>query len=156
MSALTKIIARAKQIRKAHPKKFAKWTDYVKEAARTIKAKPTRKVGAVKKVARKKATKGLHLTKADAAQKVRSILNKNKLRLPHGYNVTERERGVSTMIGAIKSGSTFIYFKGERIEKKPIHVTVGKRKKKKYVFITLHSVFNSLAHAKSHITYLKK
>ncbi len=45
---LKKIIAEAKRIRKAHPKKFAKWTDYVKAASKNIK--PLKKT-ANKKVA---------------------------------------------------------------------------------------------------------
>jgi len=40
---LKKIIAEAKRIRKAHPKKFVKWTDYVKEASKKIK--PAKNIG---------------------------------------------------------------------------------------------------------------
>lgn len=36
-STLTKIVAKAKQLKKQAPNKFAKWTDYVKEASKQIK-----------------------------------------------------------------------------------------------------------------------
>jgi enoyl reductase-like protein len=49
------IIKKAKALRKAAPKKYAKWTDYVKAASATIKPKKKATVGAVKKKAVKKA-----------------------------------------------------------------------------------------------------
>ncbi len=54
---LKKITAKAKQIRKAHPK--MKWTDAVKKASASIKgaSKPAAKKRAVKKAAKKVATK---------------------------------------------------------------------------------------------------
>jgi hypothetical protein len=58
MTTLQKIVKKAKEIRKAHPKKYAKWTDYVKAASKQIKpvkkAAPEKKIGAVKRVATKK------------------------------------------------------------------------------------------------------
>jgi hypothetical protein len=55
MTALQLIIKKAQALRKASPKKFAKWTDYVKAASATIKPKKKATVGAVKKKAVKKA-----------------------------------------------------------------------------------------------------
>lgn len=43
MTTLQKIVTEAKKIRKAHPKKYAKWTDYVKEASKKYKAAPVKK-----------------------------------------------------------------------------------------------------------------
>jgi len=48
MTTLQKIVAKAKAIRKAHPKKYAKWTDYIKAASKIVKP-----------VAKKKVIKGL-------------------------------------------------------------------------------------------------
>jgi hypothetical protein len=53
-ATLKKIIAEAKRVRKAHPKKFAKWTDYVKYAS--TKIKPAKKVAAKKVSGWKKGT----------------------------------------------------------------------------------------------------
>lgn len=36
MTKLEKIIKEAQKMRKAHPKKYAKWTDYIKEASKSI------------------------------------------------------------------------------------------------------------------------
>ena len=36
MTKLQKIVALAKKIRTAHPKKYAKWTDYIKAASKQI------------------------------------------------------------------------------------------------------------------------
>lgn len=55
MTTLQLIIKKAKALRKAAPKKYAKWTDYVKAASATIKPKKKATVGAVKKKAVKKA-----------------------------------------------------------------------------------------------------
>jgi hypothetical protein len=58
MTALQLIIKKAQALRKASPKKFKKWTDYVKAASATIKPKKKATVGAVKKKGVKKvATK---------------------------------------------------------------------------------------------------
>ncbi len=43
MTTLQKIVTEAKKIRKAHPNKYAKWTDYVKEASKKYKAAPVKK-----------------------------------------------------------------------------------------------------------------
>lgn len=60
MTTLQLIIKKAKALRKAAPKKFSKWTDYVKAASATIKPKKKATVSGlkkkvVKKVVRKKA-----------------------------------------------------------------------------------------------------
>lgn len=57
MSTLTKIVSLAKKLKKQAPKKFAKWTDYIKEAS--TKVKPV--VKKAKKVA-KKVTKKVKKT----------------------------------------------------------------------------------------------
>jgi hypothetical protein len=58
MTKLQQIVKRAKEIRKASPNKFPKWTDYIKLASKEIKggksapvmrAAPSKKVGALKK-----------------------------------------------------------------------------------------------------------
>jgi len=46
MTALQRIVKEAKRMRKLHPNKYAKWTDYVKAASKAIK-KPGKKVADV-------------------------------------------------------------------------------------------------------------
>jgi hypothetical protein len=53
-STLTKIISEAKKLKKAHPKKYAKWTDYVKAASKNIK--PLKKTANKKVAGWKKGT----------------------------------------------------------------------------------------------------
>lgn len=51
MTTLQKIVAAAKKLKKQHPNKYSKWTDYIKAAAKTVKPaakKAVKKVGAVK------------------------------------------------------------------------------------------------------------
>ena len=55
MTRLQQIVNKAKELRKAHPKKYAKWTDYVKAASKSIKP-AAKKVGIVKKKATPKKT----------------------------------------------------------------------------------------------------
>lgn len=65
MTALQLIIKKAKALRAASPKKFAKWTDYIKAASATIKPKKKATVGAVKKkAAPKKVVKKAPIKKA--------------------------------------------------------------------------------------------
>jgi len=51
MTTLQLIIKKAKALKAAAPKKYAKWTDYVKAASATIKPKKKATVGAIKKKA---------------------------------------------------------------------------------------------------------
>lgn len=62
MTKLEKIVKEAQKIRKAHPKKYAKWTDYIKAASKSIagyvgtkKTATTTTVNYTRKVAAKKA-----------------------------------------------------------------------------------------------------
>jgi hypothetical protein len=62
MTALQTIIKEAKSIKKAYPNRFAKWTDYVKQASAIYASKhkgksPVGKKKAVKKTAKKKLVK---------------------------------------------------------------------------------------------------
>jgi hypothetical protein len=62
MTALQNIIKEAKSIKKAYPNRFAKWTDYVKQASAIYASKhkgksPVGKKKAVKKTAKKKLVK---------------------------------------------------------------------------------------------------
>ena len=74
MTTLQMIIKKAQALRKAAPKKYAKWTDYVKAASATIKPKKKATVSgvkkkAVKKAAPKKAVKKLTPKKATSIHK---------------------------------------------------------------------------------------
>lgn len=62
MTKLEKIIKEAQKMRKAHPKKYAKWTDYIKAASKSIagyvgtkKTATTTTVNYTRKVAAKKS-----------------------------------------------------------------------------------------------------
>jgi hypothetical protein len=69
MTTLQMIIKKAQALRKAAPKKYAKWTDYVKAASATIKPKKKAAVGAVKKKAVKKVVKKAATKKATSIHK---------------------------------------------------------------------------------------
>lgn len=45
MTTLQKIVAAAKKLKKQHPHKYAKWTDYIKAAAKTVKPTTKKSVG---------------------------------------------------------------------------------------------------------------
>jgi hypothetical protein len=61
MTTLEKIVKEAKEIKKNYPKKFAKWTDYIKEASKKLKGSFTKKktnIGKIKKYDLGFASKG--------------------------------------------------------------------------------------------------
>jgi len=74
MSALQLIIKEAKSLKKSFPKRFTKWTDYVKQASAIYASKhggksPVGKKKAVKKVAVKKAAKKKAVKKVSVIKK---------------------------------------------------------------------------------------
>jgi len=114
MTTLQKIIKYAKSLRAKSPKKYSKWTDYVKEASKkyasktkTVKKKATkRKVGVLKPndkhkdskshnvnirvvsgVKKKKAAKKT-VKRSNTLTKVKKVLKQDKKRLKHGYSLT--------------------------------------------------------------------
>jgi hypothetical protein len=76
MTTLQLIIKKAKALRTASPKKFAKWTDYVKAASATIKPKKKATVGAIKKKAVKKAATKKVVKKAPVKKVVKKAATK--------------------------------------------------------------------------------
>jgi hypothetical protein len=70
MTALQLIIKKAQALRKASPKKFAKWTDYVKAASATIKPKKKATVGAIKKKSSTKKSAAKKVVKKAPVKKV--------------------------------------------------------------------------------------
>jgi hypothetical protein len=121
--------------------KYKKYSDAIKAASKTI--------GAVKilQPGEKKTTK----TKKVLVQ------TKNKKGQFKGYKTMN---GINSQIGAIKSGSKYIYHKGIQIEKKPVEIsTGGKRKKKSHVYVVVHhgsTVHHTLSDAKKHINHKTK
>lgn len=124
MTTLQKIIKDAKSLRAKSPKKYSKWTDYVKEASKkyafkikTVKKKATkRKVGVLKPndkhkdnkshnvnirvvsgVKKKKAAKKA-VKRSNTPSKVKQVLKQDKKRLKHGYTLTPGK----VKIGVIK------------------------------------------------------
>ena len=74
MTALQTIIKEAKSIKKAYPNRFAKWTDYVKQASAIYASKhkgksPVGKKKAVKKTAKKKLVKKVGIVKKKVLKK---------------------------------------------------------------------------------------
>lgn len=65
MSTLTKIVSLAKKLKKEAPNKFAKWTDYIKEASKKIKP-VVKKAKKVAKKVTKKVKKKLGETHTDS------------------------------------------------------------------------------------------
>ncbi len=100
-STFTKIIAEAKRMRKAHPKKFAKWTDYVKAASKNVK--PT------KKAAKKKPVRGY------------TVLEQGESKAPRKKILVQREpdgtfRNFKTINGIINAGKTMLIEKLGKLE----------------------------------------
>lgn len=80
----------------------------------------------------------------------KSILNKIH-KVKHDVEKLD-EAQHSHMIGNIKKGSRYTYFHGYSIEKKPIEMLHGKRKKKIYVYKSTFGVFHTLKEAKKYIS----
>jgi hypothetical protein len=106
MTTLQLIIKKAKALRAASPKKFAKWTDYVKAASATIKPKKKATVGAIKKKAVKKAATKKVVKKA-ATKKATSIHKDSK-----SHNVK-----ISVMSGSERNDAERVLFEIEYWQK---------------------------------------
>lgn len=98
MTALQWIVKEAKAIKKAYPKRFAKWTDYVAQASAIYAKKHKGKspVGKkhAKKVVRKKAAKKKVSGVKDSVA-IKKELAKKGLKMPHGYTTLKRKRKLS-------------------------------------------------------------
>jgi hypothetical protein len=125
MTTLQKIIKDAKSLRTKSPKKYSKWTDYVKEASKKYSSKNTivkkkatkKKVISKKPLSKHKDTKSHNVNirvvsgvkkkkaikkavkKSTTLTKVKSILRQDHKRLKHGYNLTNG----NVRIGVIKN-----------------------------------------------------
>ena len=91
MTTLEKIVKKAQALKKSYPNKFAKWTDYVKEASKefrstTTTAKKKSKLAGVKKKAPKKVV-SKKLTSKKASDLIRAEVKSKKFIMPHGYEV---------------------------------------------------------------------
>ena len=101
MTALQWIVKEAKSLKKSYPKRFTKWTDYVKQASAIYASKhkgksPIGKKKVIKKVAVKKAAKK-KVEKKKIGSKIDSYFVKKELKaknlkMPHGYTTTKRKR----------------------------------------------------------------
>jgi hypothetical protein len=90
MTTLEKIVKKAQALKKSYPNKFAKWTDYVKEASKefrsTTTTKKKSKLAGVKKKAPKKVV-SKKLTSKKASDLIRAEVKSKKFIMPHGYEV---------------------------------------------------------------------
>ena len=140
MTALQSIIKEAKSLRAKYPKRFTKWTDYVKQASAIYAAKhkgksPVVKKKVVKKFIAKKPTEKVILKKVHSAKQTsKNLFNKlDKLdeaqhehmgALPIGFkgsilgvnfkviNQFDIYNNVSAIVEDIKNGSTIIVING--------------------------------------------
>ena len=69
MTTLQAIVKKAKAIKKAHPRKFAKWTDYIKEASKHVKPAKKKKVSGLVGVKRSGNKTDVLYTRAKPAKK---------------------------------------------------------------------------------------
>ena len=96
MTTLEKIVKKAQALKKSYPKKFAKWTDYVKEASKEFKKLPDRmkkktNIGKIKKTKKKKLVyKDNNKIVSNLIKK--QIKSKNFI-MPHGYQVSKSKLG---------------------------------------------------------------
>ena len=89
MSTLTKIVSLAKKLKKEAPNKFAKWTDYVKEASKQIKTKSKPVINKAKKTAKKLVKKA----KNKIAESHKDTNSPNvKLSIYSGTGLTSKEK----------------------------------------------------------------
>lgn len=121
MTTLQKIIKDAKSLRAKSPKKYSKWTDYVKEASKKYASKsPATK----KKKAAKKSVKS-----TSTLTKVKKVLKQDKKRLKHGYSLTSG----NVRIGACSQMSLKHYqdicYKINNVEKNIIYLFEGLKNK---------------------------
>ena len=90
MTTLEKIVKGAKEIKKNYPKKYAKWTDYIKESSQKLKgtfAKKKTKLGATKKIKMKKKPIKYNDTAQRESDLIRKEIKSKKFIMPHGYEV---------------------------------------------------------------------
>ncbi len=106
MTALQWIVKEAKSIKKAYPNRFAKWTDYVKQASAIYATKhkgksPVGKKKAVKKTAKKKLVKKVGVVKKRVLKKAAPKKTVKKVLKKHTHwgkvkTHTRRVNGVTT------------------------------------------------------------
>ena len=106
MTALQWIVKEAKSIKKAYPNRFAKWTDYVKQASAIYASKhkgksPVGKKKAVKKTAKKKLIKKVGVVKKRVLKKAAPKKTVKKVLKKHTHwgkvkTHTRRVNGVTT------------------------------------------------------------
>ena len=92
MTTLEKIVKKAQALKKSYPKKFAKWTDYVKEASKEFKKLPDRmkkktNIGKIKKTTKKKAVYKDNVK--NVSDLIKKKIKSKKLIMPHGYQVSK-------------------------------------------------------------------
>jgi hypothetical protein len=82
MTTLQKIVSKAKAMKKAHPKKYVKWTDYIKAASKVIKPAVKKKVikglDSVKRSGNKKSVNYTKHTPAKKTVKQGALFGVNK------------------------------------------------------------------------------
>lgn len=126
MATLKQIIAEAKRIKKLHPKKFAKWTDYVKEAS--------------KKMPKKKIVSGVSKSK-----KLQIALKKEKLKLPHGYAIEKRKITGLNHVTHINEAKKIILHKIGVLQSKEFAASkVSEKNKLKKEILRLKKIYRKL------------
>jgi len=90
MTTLEKIVKKAQALKKSYPNKFAKWTDYVKEASKEFK---NSQLSGKKKTKMKKKQTIKKTSAKKESDRVRAEVKSKKFIMPHGYEVRRSKLG---------------------------------------------------------------
>ncbi len=173
MTILQKIIKEAKSLKKKFPKRFSKWTDYVKQASaivtkkvKTVKKKIFRKKKAVKKVAKKaikkvafkKPTEKVILKKIHSAKGTSKNLYNQLDKLDeaqHKHMAGRKKMGSvnNAILEKFKKAENEIRFHYDLLDNFLAYKTAAKRKGHKAEFIEFSKNVDSI---KKYISELKK
>jgi hypothetical protein len=170
MTALQSILKEAKALKKSFPKRFKKWTDYVRQASAIYASKhkgksPVGKKHAVKKKAVKKAVKKKTVVKKKVAKKVvhkrkpsekavlKSIKHAEKVQIRHMSGIGALS---SHIINDVKNAHTKL------VQWQKTLITLQNTRKslpasmKKFNSMDIKRVKDHIKEIKTHIVQLKK
>jgi len=152
MTALQTIIKEAKSIKKEYPNRFAKWTDYVKQASAIYASKhkgksPVGKKKAVKKTAKKKLVKKVGVVKKKVLKKAAPKKAAKKIKKHTHYGkVKSHMRRVN---GVTKKPSEKDVLKSitHAVKVQKSHMSVGAKHFTHSLLDQLNSILNQISNA---------
>jgi adenylate kinase len=163
-------------LKEAFAQVYGKKVGAVKKKAAKKKAAPKKKAVKKSAVKRKPASKKEKISEQAILNKIHRVKHNvdvldeaqhkhmmgGKLKLSKGESrlglvkKQPKSLGLAEQIGAIKMGSTFIYYKGWGIEKRAVSVKDSKKKSIIYIVHELQKSFHTLAAAKSYINHIAR